>query len=84
MEKILMLYSIGNDVKRIQFNRKLFSYKTKTQGGKYSSTTKGILDKYEKPMRSVILFEITKLKHVKELCKKDKISAIFYRVSEIV
>jgi hypothetical protein len=70
MAKILMVYSIGEDAKRITFNRKLFSYKIQSHAGKYKYRSKGILTQYEKPLRSVIIFDKEKLSETKQLCKK--------------
>lgn len=83
MEKILMIYSVGKDAKRIAFNRKLFSYKIQSHAGKYKYQSKGILTQYEKPLRSVVIFDKGKLLETKKLCKKLNIEAKFYNIMEI-
>ncbi len=63
-----MIYNLkGNDSERISFNRKLFQYNIQSHKGKYKRTSKGVLRKYEKPVRSVIIFnkkDITKVMKV--------------------
>lgn len=78
-----MIYSIGDDIRRIQLNRKLFSYKTTSHSGKYVSKTKGILTNYQKPLRSIVIFDKNKLNQVKRLCNELQIQVTFYSISEI-
>lgn len=52
-----MIYNLkGNDSERISFNRKLFQYNIQSHKGKYKKTSKGVLKVYEKPVRSVVIF----------------------------
>ena len=83
MTKILMIYSIGEDTKRIAFNRKLFSYKIQSHAGKYKYKSKGILTQYEKPLRSVIIFDKEKLVETRKLCKRMNIEVKFYEITVI-
>ena len=83
MTKILMIYSIGDDAKRITFNRKLFSYKIQSHEGKYKYQSKGILTQYEKPLRSVIIFDKGKLEQTRKLCHKLNVEAKFYEITKI-
>jgi hypothetical protein len=85
MDKILMIYTIpkGNDSIRISFNRKLFCYRMQANSGKFDKKTKGILENYEKPIRSTIIFEKNKLTKVKELCQKFNIDSKFYEIRKI-
>ena len=85
MTKILMIYSIpkGNDVTRIAFNRKLFNYNLQTHKGRYKSTTKGILEEFEKPIRSCVIFQEKNLSKVKNLCEQFKIIAHFYEIKKL-
>lgn len=83
MAKILMMYSIGEDARRITFNRKLFSYNIQSHAGKYKYQSKGILTQYEKPLRSVVIFDKEKLLDTKKLCKKFNVEAKFYEITEI-
>lgn len=78
-----MIYSIGEDAKRITFNRKLFSYKIQSHEGKYKYKSKGILTQYEKPLRSVIIFDKEKLIETKKLCDKLNVEAKFYEITKI-
>lgn len=80
-----MIYSIpeGKDVLRITFNRKLFNYNLQSHEGKYKKKSPGILFEYEKPLRSVVIFDQTKLKDVKTLCSKLSIDAKFYIIKKI-
>lgn len=79
-----MIYSIGEDAKRISFNRKLFSYKIQSHAGKYKYKSKGILTQYEKPLRSVVIFDKGKLPETKKLCKKFNVEVKFYEIIEIL
>ena len=85
MNKILMIYHIpeGNDITRITFNRQLFDYKLQSHKGKYQKKSKGILTNYEKPIRSVVIFEEDKLEQIKKLCKKTNIKTKFYEIKEL-
>jgi hypothetical protein len=80
-----MIYTIpkGNDSIRISFNRKLFCYRMQANSGKFDKKTKGILENYEKPIRSTIIFEKNKLTKVKELCQKFNIDSKFYEIRKI-
>lgn len=84
MKEILMIYNIpeGDDTTRIAFNRKLFSYNVQSHSGKYKRKSKGILLKYEKPIRSCVIFENKYLNDVKKLCRSLKIQSIFYQIKE--
>lgn len=86
MDKILMIYKIpkGKDSIRISFNRKLFCYRMQANSGRYDKKTKGILEKYEKPIRSTIIFEKDKLAKVKTLCQKYDIDSKFYEIKKIL
>lgn len=81
MGKIIMIYSLdGKDSSRIRFNRKLFNYKLQSHKGQYRTTSKGILENCEKPVRSVVIFENKYLKKVKNLVNEHK---LFYKLYEI-
>lgn len=85
MNKILMIYSIpnGNHSTRISFNRELFDYRIQSNNGKYDKKTEGVLKKYEKPVRSTVIFEKNKLEKVKKICTKFEIISKFYTIKEI-
>ena len=85
MTKIMMIYSIpeGKDALRITFNRKLFNYNLQSHEGKYKKKSQGILTDYEKPLRSVVIFDKNKLTAVKALCFQLSIDAKFYIIKEI-
>ncbi|MFH0875763.1 MAG: hypothetical protein V1859_07535 [archaeon] len=85
MAKIMMIYSIpdGKDAIRITFNRKLFNYNLQSHEGKYKKKSQGILSKYEKPLRSVVIFDKDKLAAVEVLCSQLSIDAKFYLIKEI-
>ena len=80
-----MIYQIpkGDASTRISFNRKLFPYRVQGNNGKFDKKTTGILQKYEKPIRSCVIFDKSKLTLVKNLCLKFKIEAQFYKVEHI-
>lgn len=78
-----MIYSIGDDAKRITFNRKLFSYNIQSHAGKYKYQSEGIITQYEKPLRSVIIFDKEKLVPTRKLCHKLNVGAKFYEIIEI-
>jgi hypothetical protein len=85
MAKILMIYQFpaGNSSIRISFNRELFPYKIQSHFGKYSRKTTGVLQEYEKIIKSVILFEETYLLDVKRIVEKYSIQARFFKSKEI-
>lgn len=86
MIQILMIYSIpnGNHSTRISFNRELFDYRVQSHGGKYDKKSDGILKKYEKPVRSTVIFNKEYLEKVQTICKKHKIKTEFYQIKKIV
>lgn len=79
-----MIYFIekGNSAARFGFNRALFPYNIQSHSGKYCRKSNGILKKYEKITRSVILFEERYYNSVKDLVSKFKVSARFFTVEE--
>jgi len=78
-----MIYDLkGKDSERIKINRKLFQYKIQSHKGKYQKTTKGILTNYEKPTRSVVIFNKTKLSPVKKLIEENKIKHKLYEITQ--
>ncbi len=81
----MLIYAIPNADKklRVQFCRRLYDYKVDSHKGRYSTTTRGILDKFERPTRSCIIFEKSKMKKIKELCDEFKIQVMFYKVERI-
>ncbi|MFT4312518.1 MAG: hypothetical protein ACMXYF_04795, partial [Candidatus Woesearchaeota archaeon] len=83
--QILMIYHIpkGDASTRISFNRKLFPYRVQGNSGKFDKKTIGILQKYEKPIRSCVIFDEVKITQVKNLCREFKIAAQFYKVEKI-
>jgi hypothetical protein len=85
MNKILMIYNIpkGDDIIRITFNRQLFKYNIQSHKGKYANKSNGILLKYEKPVRSCVIFEKEKLEEVKRLCQKLSIKSKFYQIKDL-
>ncbi len=82
-EQILMIYQIpqGNAIKRITFNRKLFAYNIQSHKGKYKNKTNGILEEYEKPTRSCVIFTSEHTPKVKELCKELAIPIKLYKIT---
>lgn len=84
MSKTLLIYHLnGNDSNRIKFNRKLFNYKTQSHKGKYEQTTKGILTKYEKPVRSAVIFDDKKTLQIKKLLNEFNIAHKMYKIQNI-
>jgi len=79
-----MIYNIpkGSDVTRISFNRRLFNYNLQTHNGKYKSKTKGILENFEKPIRSCVIFQEKNYTKVKKLCEEFKIVVNFYEIKK--
>ncbi len=86
MAKILMIYHIpdGNASIRISFNRRLLCYRVQSNSGKFDKKTQGILKKYEKPVRSTLIFNNNKYEDVKKLCVDFKIKSKFYEIKEII
>ena len=86
MDDILMIYHIpeGDASTRISFNRRLFCYRVQSNSGKFDKKTEGILKKYEKPVRSTIIFEKNKYADVRKLCAEFKIKSHFYDIKEIL
>lgn len=82
-EKILLIYDFkGNGSKRIMFNRRLFNYNIQSHKGKYKVTSNGILNKYEKPVRSVVIFEKKYFGKVQELVTNTKnMDYSFYEIN---
>lgn len=82
MARVVLIYQIpkGSDSTRIQFTRRLFGAQTRSHNAKYTSTTTGILDAYERPIRGVVFFDEKHLFSVKRLCQVYDISAKFYKV----
>lgn len=79
--RIIMIYDLkGRDTERIKLNRKLFPYKIQSHKGKYKRTTQGILKKYEKPVRSVIIFEKRNLNEVRKVVDYLKINYKLYEI----
>ena len=79
--KIIMTYDLkGKDTQRIKFNRLLFQYNIQSHKGKYKSTSKGILEKYEKPVRSVVIFNKEDLSKVRGILNEFQMD---YRLYEI-
>ena len=85
MTKIMMIYSIpeGNSSIRISFNRRLFNYNIQTHKGKYKKKTQGILQEFERPIKSCIIFDKKLLSSVKQLCDEFSIKYTFYKISKI-
>ncbi|MFA4853466.1 MAG: hypothetical protein WC599_13195 [Bacteroidales bacterium] len=80
-KKVLMIYNLnGKDSERIKLNRVLFQYKTQSHKGKYETISKGVLKEYEKPVRSVVIFDKTFLNKVKKIMAETK---IIYKIYEI-
>lgn len=80
-KKIILIYNLkGNDSERIKFNRQLFKYNIQSHKGKYKTTSKGILKKYEKPVRSVVIFDKRNIIKVKKIISKFNVD---YRLYEI-
>lgn len=80
-----MTYQIpsGNSSIRISFNRELFPYKVQSHFGKYSRKTQGVLQEYEKVIKSVILFEDKYLAEVQKIVQKYSVQARFFKSKEI-
>lgn len=84
-EKALMIYNLnGKDSERIKFNRKLFHYKNQSHKGKYETISKGILKEYEKPVRSVVIFDKTNINKVKRISAELKVSCKIYEITNEV
>ena len=82
-KKILMIYNLnGKDSERIKLNRKLFQYKTKSHKGKYETISNGILKEYEKPVRSVVIFDKTILNKVKKIVAETNIICKIYEITD--
>lgn len=76
-----MIYNLnGKDSSRIRFNRKLFNYKMQSHKGKYHATSNGILKNYEKPIRSVVIFDNKYLNKVRKLLNEHKIFHKLYQI----
>lgn len=81
--KVIMIYNMdGKDSERIKFNRRLFQYKTQSHKGKYETISKGVLKEYEKPVRSVVIFDKTILNKVKKIAAELKISCKIYEITD--
>lgn len=80
-----MVYFIekGNSAARFGFNRAIFPYNIQSHSGKYCRKSNGLLKKYEKITKSVILFEEKYYESLKELVIKFKVDARFFKVEEI-
>ena len=80
--KILLIYDLkGNDSQRILFNRRLFHYNMQSHEGRYKATSRGILKEFEKPVRSVVIFEKKYLTQVFKLVKNTpNLSYSFYEI----
>jgi len=81
----MIIYSIpkGDSVLRINFNRKLFSYNIQSHKGKYKRKTEGILKKYEKPIKSCVIFNKIHLKDIRKLCKNTGINYKLYEIKKL-
>ena len=78
-----MIYNLkGKDSDRIKFNRKLFRYNVQSHNGRYKKLTKGILEKYEKPIRSVVIFERKYLNKVRRLVDSIIADYSLYEIKE--
>ena len=76
-----MIYNMkGNDSERISFNRKLFQYNIQSHKGKYKTVSKGALKKYEKPVRSVVIFYKEDITKVMKLIDEWKIECKLYEI----
>ena len=76
-----MVYNLkGNDSERISFNRKLFQYNIQSHKGKYKRTSKGALKKYEKPVRSVVIFDKKEITNVLKLIDEFKVDHRLYEI----
>ena len=81
--KIIMIYDLkGRDSERIRFNRRLFQYKVQSHKGRYKSTSKGILKKYKKPIRSVVVFNKKDLTKVKKLVQEFNVDHKLYEINK--
>ncbi len=85
MNEILMIYHIpkGDASTRISFNRKLFCYRIQSNAGKFDKMSNGILKNFKKPVRSTIIFDKSKIKEIKNICKEFNIKSTFYKIKEI-
>lgn len=82
-KKVIMIYNLnGKDSERIKLNRRLFQYKTQSHKGKYETISNGILKEYEKPVRSVVIFDKTILNKVKKIVAESKIACRLYEISD--
>ena len=78
-----MIYNLdGKDSNRIRFNRKLFNYKLQSHKGKYQTVSRGILKKYQKPTRSVVIFEKKYLNKVRKLLDEYGITSKVYQIQK--
>ena len=81
--KIIMIYNLkGRDSERIRFNRRLFQYKIQSHKGRYKSTSKGVLKEYEKPIRSVVVFDKKDLAKVKKAVQEFKVDYKLYEINK--
>lgn len=80
----MLIYNFkGNDSQRIKFNRKLLNYNTQSHKGKYKKKTKGILQQYQKPTRSLIIFQKNNLKKIKKILTEFKIDYALYEIKQL-
>lgn len=78
-----MIYNLnGKDSERIKLNRKLFQYKNQSHQGKYETISKGILKEYEKPVRSVVIFDKTSLNKVKKVMVELGVPCKIYEITD--
>lgn len=81
MEHVMLIYNFkGNDSQRIKFNRKLLDYNTQSHKGKYKKKTTGILKQYQKPTRSLIIFQKNNLK---KILTEFKIDYTLYEIKQL-
>jgi len=84
MEQVMLIYNFkGNDSERIKFNRKLLNYNTQSHKGKYKKKTEGILKQYQRPARSLIIFQKNDLEKIKKILTEFKIDYTLYEIKQL-
>lgn len=79
--KLLLIYWFNeiSPKNRTKFNRELYGYTDTSNFGKYSYNRKGILKKYKKITKGVILLD-KKPKNIDKFLKKNKAKYKFFKV----
>ncbi len=84
-EKYLICYKFKGMSKsdRVKFLRALFGYNEQSHKGKYHYRTEGALEKYEKPIRSVIITNKKEFKKAVKILKQFNAELFTYKAQRI-